>query len=69
MKRKFKEALENFQKLILIPDGLCEFLRPMFYMYRAYGYFCQGSHQKALFDYLVIDNYIQINDEKSCLFN
>jgi len=43
MKRKFKEGIENLTKLIN-KDLLGDFLKPLVYTYRAYGYFCVGKH-------------------------
>ena len=54
MKRKFKEAIETFNQ-IEAKHNLNEYLKPLFYQYRAYGYFCTGQHQQALADYLVLD--------------
>lgn len=50
MKRKFPESLVNFQS-IQQNHSLNEFLKPLFYAYRAYGHFCLSHHQKALEDY------------------
>ena len=43
MKRKFKEGIENLTKLIN-KDSIGDFLKPLVYTYRAYGYFCVGKH-------------------------
>ena len=32
-----------------------DFLRPLIYSYRAYGYFCLGKHQKALNDLVYLE--------------
>ncbi|CAD8142066.1 unnamed protein product [Paramecium pentaurelia] len=50
MKRKFQESLNNFQE-IQNHHQLNDFLKPLFYAYRAYGQFCLSKHQKALEDY------------------
>ncbi|CAK58296.1 unnamed protein product (macronuclear) [Paramecium tetraurelia] len=50
MKRKFQESLNNFQE-IQSHHQLNDFLKPLFYAYRAYGHFCLSKHQKALEDY------------------
>ena len=43
MKRKFKEGIENLTGLIN-KENLGDFLKPLAYSYRAYGYFCLGKH-------------------------
>ena len=43
MKKKFKEALEIFDK-ISKQYQLGDFIKPLFYIFRAYGFFCQGKH-------------------------
>ncbi|CAD8053664.1 unnamed protein product [Paramecium sonneborni] len=50
MKRKFQESMLNFQE-IQNNHQLNDFLKPLFYAYRAYGHFCLSKHQKALDDY------------------
>ncbi|CAK74957.1 unnamed protein product (macronuclear) [Paramecium tetraurelia] len=50
MKRKFQDSMLNFQE-IQNNHQLNDFLKPLFYAYRAYGQFCLSKHQKALDDY------------------
>ncbi len=47
MKRKYNEGLDNLTNLV---DNfpLNDFLTPLIYTYRAYGYICNGKHLKAL---------------------
>ncbi len=54
MKRKFKEALENLNS-VTRSYQLGDFMKPLFHVYRAYGYFCLGKHQSALYDYLAVE--------------
>ncbi|CAD8059821.1 unnamed protein product [Paramecium sonneborni] len=53
MKRKFQESLNNFQE-IQNNHQLNDFLKPLFYAYRAYGLFCLSKHQQALEDYKLL---------------
>ena len=49
MKRKHEEGIESLTTVIKkLPS---DFVRPMAYNYRAYGYFCSGKIKKALQDY------------------
>ena len=57
MKRKFKEALENFNA-ITRSYLLGDFIKPLFHVYRAYGYFCLGKHQSSLYDYLAVETLL-----------
>lgn len=43
MKRKHKEGVKNLTGLIK-NNTIGEFLKPLVYSYRAYGYFCLGKH-------------------------
>ena len=43
MKRKYNEGIENLTKLVK-NFNLGDFLKPLIYIYRAYGYFCVGKH-------------------------
>jgi hypothetical protein len=64
MKRKYKEGIENLSKLIKAYN-LGDFLKPLVYTYRSYGYFCLGKHQKALTDLQEVENKL----EKSSSYN
>jgi len=54
MKRKYKEGIENITNLIK-NFSVGEFLKPLVYSYRAYGYYCLGKHEKALNDLIHIE--------------
>lgn len=49
MKRKYDEGIEALTKLVN-SASISEFLKPMIYQYRAYGYICQSHYGKALSD-------------------
>ncbi|CAD8212992.1 unnamed protein product [Paramecium pentaurelia] len=49
MKRKFDEGVETLTTLIT-KHQVTDFLKPLIFQYRAYGYFCQSQYQKALND-------------------
>ena len=49
MKRKHEDGIKNLTTLVKT-QTLGDFLKPLVYSYRAYGYFCLGKHQKALND-------------------
>ncbi|CAD8173712.1 unnamed protein product [Paramecium octaurelia] len=49
MKRKFDEGVEALTTLIS-KHQITDFLKPLIYQYRAYGYFCQSQYQKSLND-------------------
>ena len=44
MKRKFQEGNSSLSKL-QEKFELGNFLKPLFFKYRAYGYFCEGNHE------------------------
>ncbi|KRX04632.1 hypothetical protein PPERSA_04447 [Pseudocohnilembus persalinus] len=70
MKRKFEEAMENFQILDKKQINLGQFLQPLFHQYRAYGHFCQGNHKSALFDYLAInEDQLDKVSAQNCFYN
>jgi hypothetical protein len=54
MKRKFKDGIEKLNELIK-KYTLSDFLTPLVYTHRAYGYFCIGKHQKCLNDLLKVE--------------
>ena len=54
MKRKYKESIDSFS-IIEQKYTLNDFLRPIFYQYRAYGYFCLSMHKKAYEDYCTFE--------------
>jgi len=43
MKRKHKEGVQDLTNLVK-NHNLGDFLKPLVYTYRAYGYFCLGKH-------------------------
>lgn len=49
MKRKFQEGIDSLSELIK-QNLLNDFLKPLTYTHRAYGYFCLGIHDKCLLD-------------------
>jgi hypothetical protein len=54
MKRKYKEGVEHLSNLVN-NFALSDFLKPLLYSYRAYGFFCLGKHLKALNDLTTIE--------------
>ncbi len=44
MKRKHKEAIDNFNKMTQVFPKMGDFIKPLLHIYRAYGYFCLGKH-------------------------
>ena len=54
MKRKYKEGVDHLTNLInnYPPTN---FLRPLLFQYRAYGYICIGKHAKALNDLQTVE--------------
>ncbi|EGR34644.1 hypothetical protein IMG5_005100 [Ichthyophthirius multifiliis] len=58
MKRKYQEGIENLSKLVK-GYNLGDFLKPLVYTYRSYGYFCLGKHQKALLDLQTVENKLE----------
>lgn len=69
MKRKFNEAMENFETIEKKKVQLKPFLKSLFHQYRAYGHFCLGNHKSALFDYLAIDSDSIKNDNAHIKYN
>ncbi len=43
MKRKFKEGTECLTSMVK-GGNISDFLKPMLFTYRAYGYFCLGKY-------------------------
>jgi hypothetical protein len=43
MKRKYREGIEHLSQLAK-SENLSDFLRPLVYSYRAYGYICLAKH-------------------------
>ncbi|KAL4437922.1 hypothetical protein ABPG74_001093 [Tetrahymena malaccensis] len=66
MKRKHKEGIRNLTNLVK-NYSLGDFLKPLVYTYRAYGYFCLGKHQKSLNDLQFIENFSKL--EKPSIYN
>ncbi|EAS02746.2 tetratricopeptide repeat protein (macronuclear) [Tetrahymena thermophila SB210] len=66
MKRKYKDAIDNFN-LITSNFSLGDFMKPLFYVYRAYGYFCLGKHQNALYDYMAVES--NLKDDLNSQYN
>lgn len=64
MKRKFKDALENFTQIQKNHD-FNDFLKPLFHTYRAYGYFCLGKHKSALSDYNLVEQSQTLDSNSS----
>lgn len=59
MKRKHKEGIKNLTNLDK-NFNLGEFLKPLVFIYRAYGYFCLGKHQKSLNDLQSIEPFSKL---------
>ena len=66
MKRKFKEGTECLTSMVK-GGNISDFLKPMLYTYRAYGYFCLGKYQKALNDFNYIGSFSKL--DKACSYN
>lgn len=49
MKRKYKEGLDNLTTLVE-KFSLNDFLTPLIFTYRAYGFICESKFNKALKD-------------------
>lgn len=51
MKRKTTEGLANLNKLEEKYPKMDDFIKKLFYLYRAYGFFVSGQHSRCLKDY------------------
>jgi hypothetical protein len=49
MKKKFKKGIENFSVLCK-RENLSDYIRPLVYSFRSYGYFCQHKFSNAIND-------------------
>jgi hypothetical protein len=49
MKRKFREGIDNLTQLAS-SQQVSDFLKPLVFSYRAYGFFCTSKYEKALAD-------------------
>lgn len=66
MKRKHKEGIKHLTNLVK-NFSLSDFIKPLVYSYRAYGYFCLSKHSKALSDLQFIETFTKL--EKPSLYN
>lgn len=66
MKRKYKEGVDHLTNLInnYPPTN---FLRPLLFQYRAYGYICIGKHVKALNDLQTVEKQTPL--DKASAYN
>ena len=54
MKRKYKEGVDQLSNLIT-NFTVSDFLQPLLYQYRAYGFICLAKHSDALSDLITIE--------------
>jgi hypothetical protein len=68
MKRKYTEGIENLTNLVK-NFSMGEFLKPLIYTYRSYGYFCVGKHQKAFNDLVYVEENYKEKFEVASQYN
>lgn len=61
MKRKYKEGLDNLTTLVE-KFSLNDFLTPLIFTYRAYGFICESKFNKALKDLQTVEKNQPIDD-------